>query len=85
LPAKQRATHGLASRTAPRFHGVIRKAWPQKDGIGDHQSNIHSREEFRKKSVTAPACIGQISGFGFFGYVMALEAMAEYISKEKTL
>ncbi|GAA0180763.1 type II 3-dehydroquinate dehydratase [Clostridium sediminicola] len=42
-----------------------------------HISNIHKREEYRRNSVTAAACIGQISGFGFLGYKLALETLKD--------
>lgn len=41
-----------------------------------HISNIYQREEVRRHSITAEACIGVISGLGFDGYIAALRYLA---------
>ncbi|HZP26535.1 MAG TPA: type II 3-dehydroquinate dehydratase [Dehalococcoidia bacterium] len=48
-----------------------------------HISNIHGREEFRRRSVVAELAVGQISGFGWRGYIMALEALIGLLEERK--
>ena len=53
-----------------------------KPAIEVHLSNIHTREEFRRKSYIAGVAVGQISGFGSYSYLLALYAAKNILSKK---
>lgn len=52
------------------------------DTIEVHLSNLADREEFRRRSVIAPVCVGYLAGFGFYGYAMALSYFADFSKDE---
>ncbi len=44
-----------------------------------HLSNTSAREEFRQKSITVAACIGQVMGFGKESYTLGLQGLVDHI------
>jgi 3-dehydroquinate dehydratase-2 len=62
---------GALTHTSVALHDCIKGV--SLPAIEVHISNVHGREEFRKTSVVAPACRGQIAGLGPRGYLLAAE------------
>ena len=46
-----------------------------------HISNIHAREDFRHKSITAGVCAGGVAGFGPMGYHLALQGLSQILNE----
>ena len=62
---------GALTHTSYALHDCIKAV--DLPAIEVHLTNVHGREEFRRTSVVAPACRGQISGLGPRGYLLAAE------------
>ena len=79
--------HGIIINPAAYSHTsiAIRDALAavQIPAIEVHLSNIHAREEFRQKSITAEVCAGVIAGMGPFGYHLAMIGMTQIINEIK--
>jgi len=45
-----------------------------------HLSNIYRREEFRRHSYVSGVALGQVSGFGANGYLLALRGLCDHLS-----
>ncbi|KQW30819.1 3-dehydroquinate dehydratase [Rhizobium sp. Root274] len=65
---------GAYTHTSVALHDAIRAISPL-PVIEVHISNVHAREEFRHKSMIAPAAKGVICGFGPHSYILALHAL----------
>lgn len=58
------------------IHDAIAAVAP-KPFIEVHLSNVHTREDYRHKSMLSPVCAGVILGFGEKSYALALKALCE--------
>ncbi len=65
--------------TSIAIHDAIRAI--SKPVVEIHLSNIHTREDFRHKTMVSLVAAGVICGFGAHGYALAVQALAEIANK----
>lgn len=64
---------GAYTHTSIALHDCIRSL--RTPVVEVHISNVHTREDFRQKSMISSACKGVIAGFGLNSYQLAIEAL----------
>ena len=70
---------GAFTHTSVALHDAIEAV--EVPTVEVHLSNVHAREEFRRRSLIAPACIGQVAGLGRAGYTAAANLLLDHLEK----
>jgi 3-dehydroquinate dehydratase II len=70
---------GAYTHTSIAIHDALRAV--NLPCVEVHLSNPEAREEFRHKSLLAPACVGKVSGFAGESYILALLGLVTYLRR----
>ena len=72
---------GASAHTSVAILDALKSVTPPTVGV--HIINVHQREEFRRKSLISPGCLGVICGFGLDSYRLAIEALIDEVNRKK--